>query len=111
MALSILVGIAVGAIAVQGLHAQSKPTAYVVAEIDVADQDGYAKEYQSRSVKPILEEGGGKFLSRGGNVISIKGEPPKRIEITPMSTALPSLMMKTMGWMSSHFFNRPHEPV
>jgi uncharacterized protein (DUF1330 family) len=79
IALSVLAGIAVGTIVVQGLHAQSGPTAYVIAEIDVADQEGYAKEYQSRSAKPILEEGGGKFLSRGGKAISIKGEPPKRI--------------------------------
>jgi uncharacterized protein (DUF1330 family) len=79
MALSMLAGITVGGLAVQGLNAQSKPPAYVIAEIDVMDQDGYAKEYQSRAVKPILEEGGGKFLSRGSKSISIRGEPPKRI--------------------------------
>jgi uncharacterized protein (DUF1330 family) len=79
MALSMLAGITVGATAVQRLHAQSKPPAYVVAEVDVTDQDNYAKEYLSRSGKPIMVEGGGKFLSRGSNSISIKGEPPKRI--------------------------------
>src|SRR5262245_17035883 len=79
MALSMLVGITIGGLAVQGLHAQSKPPAYVIAEIDVTDQDSYAKEYQSRAVKPIQEEGGGKFLSRGSKSISIRGEPPKRI--------------------------------
>src|SRR3954454_20714172 len=81
VALSTLDGIAVGAGAVQGLHAQSKPPAYVIAEIDVTDQDGYAKEYLSRSAKPINEEGGGKFLSRGSKAISIRGEPPKRIVV------------------------------
>jgi uncharacterized protein (DUF1330 family) len=79
MGLSMLAGITVGAAAVQTLHAQSKPPAYVIGEIDVMDQDGYAKEYLSRSAKPINEEGGGKFLSRGGKAISIRGEPPKRI--------------------------------
>jgi uncharacterized protein (DUF1330 family) len=43
------------------------------------DQDGYAREYQSRSAKPIIEEGGGKFLARGSRTVSIRGEPPKRI--------------------------------
>ena len=81
VALSTLAGIAVGVGAVQGLHAQSKPPAYVIAEIDVTDQDGYAKEYLSRSAKPINEEGGGKFLSRGSKAISIRGEPPKRIVV------------------------------
>jgi uncharacterized protein (DUF1330 family) len=79
MMLSMLAGITVGAVAAQGLHAQSKPPAYIIAEIDVMDQDGYAKEYQSRAVKAIIEEGGGKFLSRGSKSISIRGEPPKRI--------------------------------
>jgi uncharacterized protein (DUF1330 family) len=80
-ALALLAGIALGAAATQALYAQSKPPAYVIAEIDVSDQDGYAREYQSRSVKPIVEEGGGKFLSRGAKTISIRGEPPKRIVV------------------------------
>ena len=77
--LSMLVGIGLGAVVVESIHAQAKLPAYVIGEIDVADQDGYAKEYLSRSGKPILEDGGGKFLSRGSKTISIKGEPPKRI--------------------------------
>jgi uncharacterized protein (DUF1330 family) len=75
----LLTGIGLGAAAIQALHAQSKPPAYVIGEIDVSDQEGYAREYQSRSAKPIVEEGGGKFLSRGGKIISIRGEAPKRI--------------------------------
>jgi uncharacterized protein (DUF1330 family) len=75
VALASLTGIALGAVAVQGLHAQVKPPAYVIAEIDVIDQEGYAKEYQPAAVKALNP----KFLSRGGNAISFKGEPPKRI--------------------------------
>jgi uncharacterized protein (DUF1330 family) len=74
-ALTFLAGVALGAAGIQGLHAQAKPPAYVIAEIDVADQDGYAKEYQPAAVKALNP----KFLSRGGNAISFKGEPPKRI--------------------------------
>src|SRR5262249_27486790 len=77
--LAMLTGIAVGAVAVQALHAQSKPPAYVIAEIDVMDQNGYAKEYLSRGPKLINEEGGGKYLSRGSKTVSIKGDPAKRI--------------------------------
>lgn len=76
---ALLTGNGIGAAAIQALYAQAKPPAYVIGEIDVSDQDGYAKEYQSRSVKPIVEEGGGKFLSRRAKTISIRGEPPKRI--------------------------------
>ena len=77
--LSMLAGVAIGGIAVHGLSAQAKPPAYVIGEIDVADQENYAKEYLARSQKPIITDGGGKFLSRGSKTISIRGEPPKRI--------------------------------
>lgn len=47
----------------------------------MADPENYAKEYLSRSQKPIITDGGGKFLSRGSKTISIRGEPPKRIVV------------------------------
>ena len=37
VALSICAGLAIGAATVQALHAQAKPPAYVIAEIDVMD--------------------------------------------------------------------------
>ena len=43
--LAMLAGIAIGATAVQGLHAQAKPPVYVVSEIDVTNVDAYTKEY------------------------------------------------------------------
>jgi uncharacterized membrane protein YgdD (TMEM256/DUF423 family) len=39
VALSMLVGVAVGAAAIEGLHAQSTPKAYVVSEIEVINQE------------------------------------------------------------------------
>jgi hypothetical protein len=36
---------ALGAAAVQTLHAQAKPPAYNIAEITTKEQDGYNKEY------------------------------------------------------------------
>jgi uncharacterized protein (DUF1330 family) len=76
IALSMLAGAAVGAVAIQSLHAQAKPTAYVIVESDVTNQDAYAKEYAPLVVK-ALTDGGGKFLVRGGKIVSIEGEPPK----------------------------------
>jgi uncharacterized protein (DUF1330 family) len=75
VALSMLAGIAVGALTVHGLYAQTKPPAYVIAEIDVIDQDGYMKEYVPVAMKALNP----KFLSRGNNALSFRGEPPKRI--------------------------------
>ena len=42
VALSMLAGIGLGAVAVQGLHAQAKPPAYFVIEINkVTDAEGF----------------------------------------------------------------------
>jgi len=66
---------ALGAAAVQGLHAQSKPPAYVIAEINVTDKDGYVKEFLPLATKAIQDEGG-KYVVRGGNSVSFQGAPP-----------------------------------
>jgi uncharacterized protein (DUF1330 family) len=78
LALTLLTGVGLGAAAVQGLHAQAKPPAYVIAEIDVANQEGYAKEYLPAGSKAVLD-GGAKYLARGTRTAAFKGEPPKRI--------------------------------
>ena len=75
-ALFILAGIAVGAAAVHALHAQAKPPAYVVAEIDVTNLGPYDKEYVPPAAKAITG-GGGKYLVRGGDTVAFYGEPPK----------------------------------
>ena len=41
---ALLTGIAVGAAAVQALHAQVKPPGYLIADVTVTDEEGY-KEY------------------------------------------------------------------
>jgi uncharacterized protein (DUF1330 family) len=75
---ALLIGVGVGAVATQSLHAQARPPAYVIAEIDVVNQDGYTKEYLPAGSKSVLA-GGAKYLARGTRTAAIKGEPPKRI--------------------------------
>ena len=75
--LSMLAGVVLGAIAVQGLHAQGVvPPAYIVIENDVMNPGAYLKEYVPLASKAITEKGG-KFITRGGKTVSIEGEPPK----------------------------------
>lgn len=76
VALSLFLGAALGAGAVQVLHAQAKPPAYVVAEIDVHDAGPYDKEYVPGAIKAITQ-GGGTYIVRGGATTSFFGEPPK----------------------------------
>src|ERR1700740_849236 len=73
--LAMVVGAAIGAAAVQTLHAQAKPPAYNVAEITIKDQDGYNKEYLPVITK-ALTDAGGKFIVRGGKTISYEGAAP-----------------------------------
>ena len=58
------------------LHAQAKPSGFVLAEIDVKDQDGYTKDFLPKAQAGI-KEAGGKYLAGGFNkAISLTGSPP-----------------------------------
>jgi hypothetical protein len=54
---AIACGLLVGGGAVQLLHAQSKPPAFVVSEIDVRDQKGYDENYLKATQKDISGHG------------------------------------------------------
>ena len=63
--------LALGAASV--LHAQAKPPAYVFAEINVKDQDGYTKDYLPK-VQAHIKEFGGKYLGGGfNNAVGLSG--------------------------------------
>jgi uncharacterized protein (DUF1330 family) len=76
LGLAMLAGFGLGAGAVHELHAQATPPAYVIAEIDVVDENGYANEYLPLANK-ALAGSGQKRLASGGNALSIAGDPPK----------------------------------
>ena len=73
---AITCGLLAGGGAVQMLHAQSKPPAFVVAEIAVRDVEGYDENFQKATQKDILNHGG-KYLAGGYNkTVSLVGDPP-----------------------------------
>jgi len=74
--LAMLAGFGLGAVAVQGLHAQAKPPVYQVVEIDFLDQEAYLKDYVPKA-QAAIKAAGGKFLAAGGKTTTIEGEPPK----------------------------------
>ncbi len=78
--LCVLAGIAVGAFAVQGLHAQAKPPVYTVTEIDVHNVDAYMKEFVP-VVQPLLKKSGGKLIAASLKVTAMIGTAPKRVAI------------------------------
>jgi hypothetical protein len=64
VALSMVAGAALGATAIQGLHAQAKPPVYVVTEIDVTNPQAYGKDYAPKAQAMIKAAGGRQLASR-----------------------------------------------
>ena len=82
MTAAIVVGLLVGGGAVQILHAQSKPPAFVISEIAVKDEEGYTQNFLKAAQKDIADHGG-KYVAGGyKKSISLAGtEPPNRVVI------------------------------
>jgi uncharacterized protein (DUF1330 family) len=76
VALSIFTGIGIGGAAVQTIHAQAKPPAYLIAMNEVSDPTNYVKDYADKATT-IVKSKGARILVRGGRVVALDGEPPK----------------------------------
>src|ERR1700736_1526518 len=79
--LAVVAGAVLGAAAVQGLHAQSKPKAYVVSETEALDAAAVAA--YGPLIRPVIDAAGGRRLNTpGGKTVAFVGEAPKRIAIS-----------------------------
>jgi uncharacterized protein (DUF1330 family) len=80
--LSMIAGAALGGTAIQGLHAQTKPKAYVISETEAVDTAAQAA--YTPLVRAALSTAGGRTLrTAGGKVVPLEGAtPPKRVGIT-----------------------------
>ena len=102
--LALVAGVALGAAAVQGLHAQAKPPVYAVAEITVTNLDAYVKEYAPLAQAGI-KSSGGKLLAVGQTVTSIEGAPPaNRVAIQQWES-----IEKLKAWRNSAEFKKARE--
>ena len=79
VALAVVTGFGFGAIAVQGLHAQATPKAYVITEIEVINQE--AQKAYLPKVSAAVKLTGGKYLVRGEKISALEGEAPKRVTV------------------------------
>lgn len=81
IALAILAGAALGAAAVQGLHAQAKPKAYQVTELEIIDANAY-KDFVQK-VRATQQAANGRNLrTANGKVVAFVGAAPKNVGIT-----------------------------
>jgi uncharacterized protein (DUF1330 family) len=74
VALSVLTGVAIGAVAVHTLHAQAKPPVYMIGLNEVSNPEGY-RDYLPLAQKTIKEHGGVYVAAGPGTMID--GTLPK----------------------------------
>jgi uncharacterized protein (DUF1330 family) len=80
--LAVVAGAALGAAAIQGLHAQAKLKAYTVAELETLDAAAQAT-YVPAVLAAQKAVGGHPFNTGGGKMIAMEGAAaPKRVAIT-----------------------------
>jgi uncharacterized protein (DUF1330 family) len=97
--LSVLAGVALGAIAIQGLHAQAKGPVYFVSDItEVTDPEGFKAvgERSTASGAASLKDFGGQYISRTESIIAMDGTAPKRFVIIRFDS-----VEKAKGWYNS----------
>ncbi len=82
IAVAFLAGAALATIGIgiEVLHAETRPPAYVVSEIDVMDDALYNKTYAPLAAKAIVDAGG-TYIVRDGASVSLFGVSPKRVAI------------------------------
>ena len=84
-----------GAAAVQGLHAQAKPKAYIITESEVIDAEGL-KAYAPIAQAALRAAGGRSLAPATTNAVAFLGEAPKRVGISEWES-----IDKAKAWRSS----------
>jgi uncharacterized protein (DUF1330 family) len=94
--LSLLAGAALGATAVQVLHADTKPKAYLVTETELLDPAALSAYLPK--IREAAKAAGGNidFIPSGGTIVKVVGEAPKRVGISEWES-----LEKVQAWMDS----------
>jgi uncharacterized protein (DUF1330 family) len=96
--LSMIAGVAVGAAAIQGLHAQAKPKAYLVTESEILDRA--ALESYGSALASAMQAAGGHWIGGASGptdkITAVIGDPPKRFGVTEFES-----VDKAQAWLKS----------
>jgi uncharacterized protein (DUF1330 family) len=97
--LAMLAGVAVGAVAVEGLHAQPKPKAYTITETQTLDATAQA-EFAKAATAAQQSAGGRSLRTGGGKIVTIDGAaPPARVILTEWDSLEQALAFyKSKAW-------------
>ena len=98
VALSMIAGTALGAAAIQGLHAQAKPKAYLVTESEILNRA--ALEPYGPALASAIQAAGGHWVGGASGptdkITAVIGDPPKRFGVTEFENA-----EKAQAWLKS----------
>src|SRR5712692_3928756 len=94
VALAVVAGAAFGAVAVQGLHAQAKPKAYIVSESEVLDAAAAAA--YSPVIQAAQKAAGGRSFRTTGKIVATVGTPPKRVGLSEWDS-----LEQAQAWFNS----------
>src|SRR5208337_4113165 len=97
LTLGALAAVALGAFAVQGLHAQAKPPTYVVVAIQkINDADGFKTGVVEKTMPAVLAAAGGHYVVRTQSVTGLDGNPPQRYVLIAFDS-----VEKAQAWHNS----------
>jgi uncharacterized protein (DUF1330 family) len=95
LGITLLTGVAIGAVAVGGLRAQAKPSTYVVVAIrKINDAEGF-KEVIAKA-PAAMQASGGHFVVRTDKITSLDGTPPARYVVIAFDSP-----EQAMAWHNS----------
>lgn len=97
--IAVVVGVAIGAAATQGLHAQAKLKAYSISQNVITDDTAVAK-YLPAVRKTIADNHGKSLLTLRGRVVPIEGAaPPSNVGIVEWDSVDDALaFFKSPAW-------------
>ena len=97
--LTLLAGVALGASAIQGLHAQAKPPVYAIVLIDeIIDPatDAANAARTNEAAAAVFKDTGGRVVVRSSKITGLDGSTPKRVIIARFDNA-----EKAQAWWNS----------
>ncbi len=96
LGMTLLVGAGIGAAAVQGLHAQAKPPAYVIVAIRKINDAAAYKAGVLDKAPAVIQSAGGRFVIRANKITPFDGTPPERLVLLTFDSA-----EKAQAWYNS----------
>ena len=96
--MTLLAGVAIGAVAVGGLHAQGKaPGVYAVVDIsEITNPEGFKVVTQRPDAATTTVKMGGRYITRTAKITALDGTPPKRFIVIAFDS-----LEKAQAWNNS----------